>query len=437
MLLVCAGCQKDEPSIDPPVQENTDAPSQPAQPDSTDAEVLPPEDVQVHSSVINNGGLALSYENHLYYWKLADNDASATLVADDRSGETKDVYVGAVRGNLYIHNNRLYINSHSADYRSYYIICVDLAAETSEKLENMQVVAIDESLDTLVLASRKTSNPELQDLYLLSSGSNEMQQVSNLPGTFQCCLAQDGILYLYENTGDGSSAKLYALALQSQELTAVTSVSVESDSEYMTPICRIPYMQITDSSIYFSYGFISGSGNYYQPGGGFVRVDKQTYKAEVLTEMTGFAEFYEGPEFYVFLKDNQEYMLFSDYNGVQLMEVATKKITPSDMPLGVYNQPFDVMDEDFTQCTYWIYPSDDGDALQLLPEMQQGYNMLDYIYIENVCSVGDYVFYEEVHHKDNPNPTSWRDYTVVYLRTLYLHNRQTGESTALCQTQYS
>ena len=256
----------------------------------------------------------------------------------------------------------------------------------------------------------------------------------------ECLAVGDGVAYFAVSTDDYAGEVLVQCDLE----TATGEELVEVRGERRG--CDIIFFQETDEAIYISYGVIAGTGDYYQDGtGGLIQIDKGNKQKKLLTVDIGGEVpdegmlVYDGPAFYAFHSGGKEYVMYYDNRGAPtLMEVASGHITTTDMPFGLLGDPFSTLSLD-EGTKFWMYQFPDGKVKQILPEFESNVTRIDNWerYVDNINYTGQKVFYDMVYEKENPNPASWRDYTIEYRRELYVFDSVTGETRLLSSIEYS
>lgn len=415
MLLSVTACDYEDIIIKDDTSEEAedDTPDTGKTPDSEDEQETVPAD-----TVIGNGQHAIQEGDTLYYWTISDD--GCTLVSKG-STETQ-LYTASERGDIYAMGDKLYVNQSTDSGKKLHTVCIDPATGSTETIADVNVAGIHPDATALILKNRNNTQ-----YYLCTPEDGQVALDPIFDTYYYCGFGQDSAYFYINPSDDKTTVILYAMDLSTQALTELSTSKIDHDYSYGSA-CEIPFLQETEEAVYYSYGYLSGSGNYYQMGGGFVRVDADG--SEKFAEMIGFNDWYNGPEFYVFQKDGVEWVRFAS-DKVKLWNSATGEITEENVPLGTLGQPFITQNSTYTEEYYWIYPDTTGAVVELMPansvDRTSEYNQ----FVQNLCYVGDYTFYDVVYHKPNPTPDSWRDATIAYKQELYQYNRVTGETTLI------
>lgn len=416
MLLSFAACEADDDEDDEDDRKtifedsNTDSnkestPNNSAEPSIEQALVI-----------LGNGQFAIQYGDARIYWQV---NAENFELINEKTNQI--LYTCQERGKIYAMGDFIYVNQgQSGDLQT---VRISLADGSSEILDDLNVVGIHPNADALILDDRAYSD---KDFYLCTPDSDP-QPLSGLDDNYFFCGFGQETAYFYNHTSDEKGVNLVAMNLADQNLTVISTSYAQYDEYGYGSPCRIAYLQETAEAVYYSYGYTGGSGGYYQGGGGFVRVDESGSRK--FADMTGFNEWCEGPEFYVFQENGTDMVLFID-KTTKIWNTATDDFTNSDSLVGILQTPFTHSNNERTTESYWIYPDTTGQILQLLPDRAVDYAN-DLSYVQNICYVGDYTFYDIEYHKINPEPSGWRNYTIPDKVELYMHNRLTGETTLI------
>lgn len=409
--------------------ETTQSPSEsrPAEaPKETEAAIVTEPAAEEESIVtLNNGGQAVAWGDALLYWKPTGTAEQETfdLILRKHEGETTLLESASMRSGIYLLAGSVFINSDQGAAR------IDPETGNYELLEGLRIAGLEEELGILILSGNAG--------YSLYNGSTEKLDSVSENAVF---LAMGtGAAYFTANTEDETGVILYRLDLATLEFAQISQAestySGGTAPGYGYSGCMVEYIQETDTAIYYSYGHRGGSGNYYQPdSGGIIRVSKEDYSSTFLSAI-GDTPTYAGPQFYVFRKDGNDQVLFYDGDyALKVLDVATGALSPSDLPVGPFRVPFSTYSDGFLD--YWIYPEMDGQVVHLLREaVSDGENGI-YTYYENISYLDSCVIYDKIYQKDNPNPTSWRDYTVTYRLEVHLLDLTTGETQLLAELDY-
>lgn len=409
--------------------ETTQSPSEsrPAEaPKETEAAmVTEPAREEEHIAVVNNGGQSVAWGDALLYWKptgTADQEAF-DLILRTAEGETTLLEAASSESDIYVLGGSLFVNSGQGVTR------IDPEKGNSELLEGMRVVGLEEQLGILVLYGSAE--------YYLYNGDTE--KLDSVPESAAFFAMGDGAAYFTAAGEEDSIVLLYRLDLVTLECAQISQAESTYSSGtapgYGYSGCLVEYIQETDTAIYYSYGHRGGSGNYYQPdSGGIIRVSKEDYTSTFLSGI-GDTPTYAGPQFYVFQKDGNDQVLFYDGDyALKVMDMATGTLSDSDMSVGPFRKPFSTYSDGFLD--HWIYPDMSGEVVHLLHEVSTDWENGVNTYFDNISYLGSRVVYDMIYQKENPNPTSWRDYTIICRREVYLYDLVTGETQLLAEMDY-
>lgn len=408
VLLLLAGCAESEPVDTTAVPvETTLAPTLQTEPVET---TLPVVDEPV--VVVNNGGLAVRCGEILYYWGLAENGGFC-LLREQPDGAAVELTVCSEQTGIYVLGKHVYVNGDDG------ILCIHSEDRTVQSIGTGKIVGADEGTGKLIL---------LEDGYwTIDNSSGERNAISVAGNYIRTC---DGRVFFSETSEDLYSASLWMYELDTGVISCISS----STASFMSGAepgwgysgCEIVNIQVLGDVVYYSYGYFGGSGLYFQPyGGGLVRVDLTDGSSQLLDDI-GDTPDYRGPVFRVYDQDGAEYVRYYDTEYSQYtLHVNSGEKTVTEGPLGLANEPFPVSGEG-----YWRV-EESGEAVQILPDVTANGPEGEYLHCRNVSDVGSFVFYELVYEKENPNASSWWDYTIQYKQEAWRYNAETGESTLL------
>lgn len=396
------------------------------------------------NDAINNGGLAVHYNDSYYYWAFAGSidEPAYTLIKEDSTGTTEELLSSTIRSNIYLLNNIVFVNQRGENYSD---IWVERLNDFGEKgtMENVEVVGINKELNQLILAEYVRNTQGYSGgrrYYIYSAIDSDLTAMEAISSNARYLEMGDDVAFFVENTADNAGVILSAYDLGKHIFSEISRAFADY-SESLGPgwgssPCEIYQLQETEQAIYYSYGYQAGSGGFFQPGGGLARVDKSNYDTEIIAEI-GDSPNDGWPLFYVFQQDGVEKVLYysNEIGDIVVTDVEIGETVPSGMFLGALGKPF----FEYTNGTQnvnqrcYMYVDMSGEARQILPDMYFGEERL--VYIENVSFTGNYVFYELNHQMDNPNPTSWRDGSITFRREMYVYDMATEETRFLCSIE--
>lgn len=380
--------------------------------------------------VVNNGGLAVQYNNTYYYWIFSGfgNDTMYTLIREEE-GITEELYTCKFQSNIFLLDNTVFINQHGNNYSDVWTLKINLLGE-KDILEGVSVIGVDLYTNKLFMECPYDSAIRKKGYYIYDIFNDVLTRVNAVSENVRCLAISNGSVYFIENTKDNKSIMLSLYDLKNNEFRVI-SIVTDRYTYGPYPVCNIYYIQETNSGIYYSYGYSDGTGHYFQ-GGNLAYVDKDSYSTKIIADMYDTPNS-NGPQFYVFQQDGIEKVLYynAKKNSVCVMNVETGETVISDMLLGTLQTPIYEYENEIVR--YWMYPSEDGRIIEILPAMQFKKDDI-YVYVENISYTGQSVFYELDYQRDNPNPTSWRDYTETFKREAYVYNIETKENRILCST---
>ena len=401
----------------PSVQQSTQAPA-------TQTTASPEELAPVSKDVFINGGTAVSYRGLAYYWAAKNGGAAGqyALLCEDENGKTTELCTASACGEIFAAEDRLYVNCDD-EMR---ILRSDGSLLASAP--NSKVLGFDETADVAVLWDATHSEmfvsrmlvdhtplnflgDHVNEAYFLgtSDGKIFFFMYDDTPGTVQLC-AYD------------IKAKIPSILSESPVVTNYAGKTVGFP--------RIYHLQETEKAYYYSYGYSDGSANYFQKGG-VVRVDKATLEDRLITQVEGDGiDYWSGDDFYVYEKNGNEFLRYALDAQVKTLLVADGSEVVSDDTLACLREPFNVSGE-VNVFEYWMYPDTSGEAICILPRVEFECGEGEYRYMEHIAYTGAYTVYAIDFHGENPNPTSWRDYTRSLKIEWYCYNHETGETTFL------
>ena len=386
---------------------------------TTDTPDTPAEETK---SIIGNGGSAISAGGYTYY---IVSETDTTFVREDKDGNLTDIYYTDLPTNrIFVLNDTMYIT----DYSSECIVCFDFEGNQTGTIDGLSVEGVCE--DTGVLLTSPIEDRDYFAAAVFYSFYNpETGATTDISGTpdFATMVGTDAETVYFSYSTDGI-INLYQVDAATGSAVIISDVSWTEDMGDAS----IEWMQVTDKSVYFSYGGRAGSGNFFQ-GGEIARYDKSSTTTEIIAELdwtTG-----DTPYFNVFEKNGVEHLLYKDSESTAvIVNCETMETEPSSMNVGPNNKPFAVTEHasDYSSKTtsYYIYPDMTGDCVQLIPET----TLDDMENISYVNYTGNKVFYQIRYSKDNPDSVAWWNDTVEYQIEYYVHDLQSGVTTKLPYT---
>lgn len=389
------------------------------------------------NTVLNNGGLYVKYNGNVYYrrytadsyssdgiWGTYESIAGSKkdMICLKEDGTTKVAFRDTGNGNIFIYNNKMYLERYEEDYLSS-VYSIDLDGKNEKHIGTGRIEGIDEEKGILVCTLVDESNT--YQLYQLDCASGKLSKYDLEIPCIEVVSIKDGVVYyLGEVDFDKSQLgeiKLCSVAVDGKD--QVLLVQTEPDLyEYGDRGTIVPCIQFVEDTIYFSYGAYGGTGNFYQ-GGKIARINKDGTDFAVLlgnelkkedskedNSLEGFNMNFVGDIFYVAKeKDNTElYYSNLDYQNNYSLDLNTGKIAESDFPIYAEGIPFEF------NGGVNMYLKASPHMTTLIPKVDYSFLKLekdaDYLTINDIEVCDGWVYYRLEANESNPEASiGWRD----------------------------
>lgn len=400
-------------------------------------------------SILNNGGLYVSYQGDIYYRQYDAEDVSDTgLFAEYEyiHGTKKDMMVlhadqtteklfeDEGEGNLYLANGRMFLQKYVDD--SAYVYTVKLDGTDEQELGEGMIQGIDEETSSLICFLT-----DANQTYVMNRIDTATLEIT--PYTLQNSMdtiltIEDGRIYYLTQIdleqmrfGNIKMSSVKVDGTEERLLVETNENLYEGSVDYMT----VPCIQIENDTVYFTYGGYAGTGHFYQ-GGALAKVNTNGTGFEKLTitlpdSLDGKMDESIDPtntvdeKFFVGKEDDNLYIYFSllSFEGDRVpyykYEISTGKVTETDIV------SYKIGDAYQADSAYYAHLSDNNTATQLLPYVP--YKLLgttvedDYYDIDSIQIVGDTIFYSMSQSRyDEAASIGWRDgYKRIKTMTVY------------------
>ncbi len=409
-----------------------------------DSDILTDKAYNGVSEVVGNGSFSVGCDDGTFYWEYSGNNISPAhaLIFEDNNGNAKQLYNGANRGEIYLLNNTLIVNQITENPWSYTVVVMTQDGKVIEEIQDFQVVGLDNVNDNFILFNNYHTDLYKTSYYNYNVSNNKFEPAVWSDQDTRFLDSNNGVVYFYKNTDDNEGVIIYSYDVEKNKTQKLSTSYIEYYGQgpglgpgYGYSPCTIYHFQATEASLYYSYGFSGGSGNYIQKAK-ISMYDKLSGETIDLPDISSENEYRLGYEFYVYAEDNVEKILYysSEKNANIIVSNKGKDSVLTDKLIGMLGKAF--TESDGKREPYWIYPDDSGEIIKILPPVQVD-ESAEYAFIENVTYTGTYAFYDIDYHKTNPKPNSWRDYTITDKLETYRYNNKTGERTLIGEMQYS
>lgn len=391
-------------------------------------------------TVLNNGKKAVRNGDDYYYWTFSGTGENPryALIKENEKAQTKTLLSNAYENSeIYIVNDQIWVNQRGADYSDIWALCIDSSGKEMKRIPGVEVVGVDENAGFLILSCVYPSGSYSKGNHIYFPETGKSAAIPDV-GTYNAFVAaSNGYAYFQKNTSDSKGVSL----MQYNPKTGAMKKLATSYADYGSGTpgygympCELFNFQETEFALYYSYGFLGGTGMYFQ-NGGITRVDKQTGRvSNVISSSTSSCV---GEDFYVYTVSGEEYIICTyPETGTIQVDVKTGSVEVLDQQnAGCLMEAFSVWDSSTKKQSHWIYPEEDGVCVQVLPPMVT-WEGEKYIKIKNINYLGDCVYFEKDTQVRNPNMTSWRDEYTTSLLEAYIYDLGTGQMRLLCSIKY-
>lgn len=419
MILFLSACGSTEAETEKTVktsyekqQKTSDTLSETDEPESESQTEKETEKTVKSLEIVNNGKTVVQYGSDMYYWKynngsfehqalLANYNPVSTaqnqLICRKEDGSEEIVLTDCAMGDLYFLDNRMYFESLSFSEYTYstevkWIERKDEKWDTSviNSLGTGKIADVDkEKKKILFLAD--VPNSKYNDLYIINSEKPEEQTI--VEQKIRYLAYENEVIYYQKETEDIKNAQSGEISMWSSDLQLNKTEFVHTNPDLYDfqdgGKAEVQCFQIFDGNIYFSYGNIAGTGNFYQ-GGNICKVPVDGGSCEVLASRAEDL-------FYVYRQ-----------NGEVKIE-QTKKLS----------EPY--RDEAGNYC---MYVDEAGTLVTLISANDYTNDTTAAVRIKDIELIGNQVFYKIVYSTYNAEISKgWRDgydwnKTEVYIRDI-------------------
>jgi len=364
----------------------------------------------------NNGKSVVQYGKDIYYWKYNSGSfehqalfanynpvstAQNQLICRKEDGSEEVILTSCAMGNLYIFNNKLYFESLSFTEYTYstevkWIEKRDKKWDSSviNSLGNGKIAAVDKEKNK-ILFLEDVENSQYCNLYFINSEKPE--EKTEVDQNVLYLAYEDGIVYYQKETEDIKNAQRGEISVWSSDLQLNKSEFIHTNPDLYDyesgGKAQVECVQIFNRNMYFSYGNIAGTGNFYQ-GGNICKIPISGGNYEVLA--TGAED-----AFYVYSQ-----------NGETKIEQEKKLGEPYWDEAG----------------NYYMYTDTNGIPVLLISADDYTNDKTNAVRIRNIELIGSQVFYTIVYSTYNAEASKgWRDGYDWNKTEAYIRNIDTGE----------
>ena len=340
------------------------------------------EEIKDGLNVINNGGDYVTYKGKSYYWEYKSNsfdtsnhyaityerslvytDVSNDLVCVDDKGNKKTIYSGKNNGNIWVFNNRIYVEPFWASSDNCTSMDLD-GSNTKEEYFNSIYAVRKEGL----VVGTAGDDGSLSILKI----NDKLERIAYAHfNSIKVVLVSDTRVYYTTNADSGINFECVDLdGKNNVHLATLTQSSWydESDDYEMKIPVSVDCAQEIGDEVYFQFGGYDGSGNFYM--GGKI--------AKVKTDGTGLVV--------VQSVDEDGYTTFTAYKSGNKVEIKQG---------GTLNKPFEEYDAGSDSYKVVVY-TEDGSKKELLSEKEYAsyVNDLESLYdLESLNYTGDELYF--------------------------------------------
>lgn len=428
-----AANMKDEKPTVATVEEDHDDPTPTAAPVSvTEAPSNVDNNTKEEVVVSNNGGLYVGYGDKVYYREYTKDsyeskgifgnyedipDAKKNMVIKNKDGSVEVAFTDTGFGDIYISNNRMYLNQYSEEYR-WVIYSVGLGGEDRKDIGNGSVKGIDNQGQNLVCEMSGEGNTYQLVKIDGVTGQVTPYELENKFSSF-VTMKDDVIYYLAEVPYEESQlGKLKLCRVNVDGTKEVLLYESEPDLyEYGDMGTEIPCYQFVEDKLYFAYGGYGGTGHFYQGGRiAWVMLDGSQYQVIAGQAKDAESESYDSYEnlvdetFYVVKEQGSEILHFSQgYEKKYALTVATGDIVDHDFPIFQEGIPFEYQDG------IYLYENTSSVMTTWIPQKNYSYlgqdqKSADLLTMNDYELIGNWVYYRLESSKAAPDASiGWRD----------------------------
>lgn len=304
--------------------------------------------------------------------------------------DKKEIYKGNGYGNIWIANNRLFLNRMVDEYDSEVF---------SINLEGYDEIVHDGIIICDIVRSNKnfivTDITEQRNICLFNTKTYDIDLVKN--NAFFDYIEDDTIYYEEIEMDTFSNDKIIFKCIHVDSTNDTLIATIDCSDTYGLDTdfsINVNCVQVLDDYVYFSYGEFGGTAHIYQ-GGQIARVKKDGTNFEILDG--------EPVNFTVYKKDDE--IIIKDDGKIQELFI----------------------DEDGN---VWVYTEDSDNKIELITEGEDYYKkLLDIInLIKEIDYINDYVYFTvDQTIYDESISMGWRDGYRWLSSTYYRKNMKTGE----------
>lgn len=395
------------------------------------------------TGTFNNGGLYVKYKDNIYYRQYTADSisefglgtfqtvpgAGKNMMRLKPDGTTEVAFNDIGEGDIYIYNDKMYLQRYTEDYTSY-IYSVNLDGSDKQELGKGRIEAMDEESGILVCTMENLRNE--YDLFMLDGTTGEIKQygiyISVTDGGF-VALHNSVIYYLSVNEDeDIEQSELMLCHVDVDDKTNDLFPTFEDDFYFYG--AGITCIQFVDDTIYFAYGSYDGSGGFYQ-GGRIASIDLDGSNYKVLAGNSSDYSDLVNDTFYVTSENGNDVLHYTSASletyTAYSQDIATGQITETTLPVYAEGTPF-VYENGINMIQYNaptmtpLLPSIDYSYLNLEKEAEN-----TSVYDIEICDGWVYYTLEADEYYPEAN-IGWRD-GHRRLKTVVLRSQLSGDKT--------
>lgn len=261
-------------------------------------------------TVFNNGGLYVKSGKETYYWQTDEGsfeneaifgnftsyplehtntmmciienpqDENGSEIQNNGEAEKKQLFSMNSVKNIFVMNDRFYLERATSTPMQMEIISVDKNGEDLISYGKGAVLAVDEQHSRILFERLdETTWKKEMEFYSLDKGQVEASvPFSTFLGVF------DGVIYYEQENGDNQN---YLMAVDGDGTNERVILELTFDLYNFWGLQgHIQHVQMLDDQLYFSIGSYAGTGNFYQ-GGEIIRVAREGGTPEILAGAAG------------------------------------------------------------------------------------------------------------------------------------------------------
>ena len=390
------------------------------------------------SKVVNNGSEFVKYKGNIYYWKYNKNSFEKNAVWADYSpkyrvknimmclqnnGKRVKKFEISGYGNIYIYNNRMYLQSAGTVSYEPKIFSVDMNGKNRKDFGTGVIKGIDTKNGRLIY--------ELEGKIMSLNCKNGSKKILSSQGEF--LELDNGVVYYYDDAGIRDLVRIKSIRADGTKNKQIVSVKLKLSDDDPREWLEIIQFQIYKNTLYFSYGTFCGTAHEY--GGGEI--------AKVKKDGTGFkvlAGTEENPvdnKFYILKSQNDTKLIYNTISRTaQAISLKNYKVTTTKFTVQPMKEAFNDGDN------VSIYFSDSGKKTTLVRKsdysslgnnlsLKNGYDET-YVGIKPVEYIDGNVYFKVEVSRHNPKvDLGWRYGYTRKITKVYKKNLKTNKKVLL------